>query len=89
MSLAATVISALVTVGGDRLVVVHARLDRGSGQALVHRDYALDVWDLPTRRKIGEDLPLPAGTRVLGGGRFLYLVDEGPPWTVRRLEIRE
>jgi hypothetical protein len=86
---AATVMSKLVAVGEDRLVVVHARLDGGPGQALVHRDYALDVWDLPNRRKIGEDLPLPEGTQVLGGGRFLYLVDDGPPWTVRRLEIRE
>ncbi len=86
---AATVMSALVAVGEDRLVVVHARLDGGPGQALIHRDYALDVWDLPNRRKIGEDLPLPQGTQVLGGGRFLYLVDDGPPWTVRRLEFRE
>ena len=86
---AATVMSALVAVGEERLVVVHARLDGGSGMALAHRDYALDVWDLPNRRKIGEDLPLPEGTQVLGGGRFLYLVDDGPPWTVRRLEIRE
>lgn len=86
---AATVMSKLVAVGEDRLVVVHARLDGGPGQGLVHRDYALDVWDLPNRRKIGEDLPLPEGTQVLGGGRFLYLVEEGPPWTVRRLEMRE
>ena len=84
----ATVISKLVPVRTDMLVVAHARLGSEMDQAISTTEYAFDVWDLTNRRKIGEDVPLPVGTSILGGGRFLYLIEEGPPWRVRRFRAR-
>ena len=51
---------------------------------------SLDVYDRHTGVKLHEDVPLPEGSQVLGGGRFLYLLTdrEGPPWRIAKLRLR-
>ena len=51
---------------------------------------SLDVYDRHTGTKLHEDVPLPEGSQVLGGGRFLYLLTdrEGPPWRIAKLRLR-
>ena len=55
---------------------------------LVHA--SLDVYDRHTGAKLHEDVPLPEGSQVLGGGRFLYLLTdrEEPPWRIAKLRLR-
>lgn len=51
---------------------------------------SLDVYDRHTGAKLHEDVPLPEGSQVLGGGRFLYLLTnrEEPPWRIAKLRLR-
>lgn len=49
----------------------------------------LEVYDRHTGTKLYEDVPLPGGSRVLGGGRFLYLLLDmhSPPWRIAKLRL--
>ena len=51
---------------------------------------SLEVYDRGTGTKLYEDVPLPDGSRVLGGGRFLYLLLDmhAPPWRIAKLRFR-
>ena len=51
---------------------------------------SVDVYDRHTGAKLYEDVPLPDGSEVLGGGRFLYLLTnrEEPPWRIAKLRLR-
>ena len=51
---------------------------------------SLDVYDRHTGAKLHEEVPLPEGSQVLGGGRFLYLLTdtEEPPWRIAKLRLR-
>jgi hypothetical protein len=83
-----TVIGKLVTIQSRFLVVSHARLSSNPRTFLQPSEYAVDLYDLTDGHKVFEDIPLPNGSRVLGGGRFLYvLVSQAPePWRI--LEMR-
>ena len=50
---------------------------------------SLEVYDRHTGVKLYEDVPLPDGSRVLGGGRFLYLLLDvhSPPWRIAKLRL--
>ena len=50
----------------------------------------LEVYDRHTGTRLYEDVPLPDGSRVLGGGRFLYLLLDmhAPPWRIAKLRFR-
>ena len=50
---------------------------------------SLEVYDRHTGVKLYEDVPLPEGSRVLGGGRFLYLLlnEHSPPWRIAKLRL--
>ena len=52
-------------------------------------DASLDVYDRRTGAKLHEDVPLPEGSQVLGGGQFLYLLTnrEEPPWRIAKLRL--
>jgi hypothetical protein len=78
----------LVTIQSRFLVVSHARLSSNPRTFLQPSEYAVDLYDLTDGHKVFEDIPLPNGSRVLGGGRFLYvLVSQAPePWRI--LEMR-
>lgn len=87
------VIANLAVVGGSLLVVTHGAL-HGSTSAgrtwTKHR--RIDVYSLNTRRKLQEDVALPDGSRVLGGGeRGLYVLAAVPPapWTIMRVRLEK
>ena len=50
---------------------------------------SLEVYDRHSGVKLYEDVPLPDGSRVLGGGRFLYLLLDAhsPPWRIAKLRL--
>ncbi len=50
---------------------------------------SLEVYDRHSGTRLYEDVPLPDGSRVLGGGRFLYLLlnMHSPPWRIAKLRL--
>lgn len=49
----------------------------------------VDVYHLNSRSILAQDLPLPTGSRVLGGVGYLYLLSTEPPgpWTISRVGV--
>ena len=84
-----------VAVLGSRLVLTHGvfRYPSASDAFTAFGSYhaSLDIYDRHTGTKLYEDVPLPEGSRVLGGGRYLYVLeDDGfPPWRITKLSFRE
>ncbi len=74
-------------VSGSHLVMTRRRQ---RGLALRGSHDFLEVYDLRNGIKLYEDVPLPEGSRVLGGGRSLYLLldQDFPPWRVAKLRLR-
>ena len=86
-----TTISHLAVVG-SRLVVVHGSFGYPkSGGPFGAYHSSLDVYDRHTGHKLYEDVPLPENSRVLGGGRYLYLLQDTrfPPWRIAKLSFLE
>ena len=75
---------------GSRLVLTQARFDDTRPTSFRPLHASLEVYDRHTGAKLYEDVPLPAGSRVLGGGRFLYLLmnKDFPPWRIAKLRLR-
>lgn len=50
----------------------------------------LEVYDRHTGVKLFEDVPLPAGVKVLGGGQYLYVLQNPdiPPWRIAKYRLR-
>ena len=50
----------------------------------------LEVYDRHTGAKLYEDVPLPAGVKVLGGGQYLYVLQNPdiPPWRIAKYRLR-
>jgi hypothetical protein len=85
-----TVINGIHAVSDRWLVVSHATMDPGTPfPPFGTLEYALDVYDLETNAKVMEDVPVPDGARVLGGGPHLHVLVRQPPgpWTVARYRI--
>ena len=49
-----------------------------------------EVYDRHTGTKLFEDVPLPEGVKVLGGGRYLYVLQNPdiPPWRIAKYRLR-
>lgn len=80
-----------IDVVGTRLILTRARFDPERPMPpfqILHT--SLEVYDRRTGTKLYEDVPLPDGSRVLGGGRFLYLLLDmhAPPWRIAKLRFR-
>ena len=84
------VISRLEVLNDTLLVVVHGQLTWTSTGRTDREDRHLDLYHLPSRQKVVEDIRLPAGSTVLGAGEALYLLVKEPPspWTVLRATLR-
>ena len=85
------VISRIDVVANSYLVVTLGYFDPNKPFppfTLLHA--SLDVYDRHTGAKLHEEVPLPEGSQVLGGGRFLYLLTdtEEPPWRIAKLRLR-
>ncbi len=84
-----------ISVLGSRLVLTHGvfRQPTASDAFTTFGSYhaSLDVYDRHTGAKLYEDIPLPEGSRVLGGGRYLYLLRDRsfPPWQITKLSFRD
>lgn len=75
---------------GPHLIVTRARHNPERALPpfeIVHT--SLEVYDRHSGVKLYEDVPLPDGSRVLGGGRFLYLLldEHFPPWRIAKLRL--
>ena len=75
---------------GPHLILTRARYDPERPLPpfqIVHT--SLEVYDRRSGVKLYEDVPLPDGSRVLGGGRFLYLLldEHSPPWRIAKLRL--
>ena len=77
---------------GSHLVLTRARFNPerpiSPNREVLH--ISIEVYDRHTGIKLYEDVPLPDGSRVLGGGRFLYLLVDmhAPPWRIAKLRFR-
>ena len=80
-----------IAVVDSHLVVVHGRFRYPeSGGPFGSYHSSLDIYDRHTGRKLYEEVPLPEDSRVLGGGRHLYLLQNSsfPPWRIAKLSVR-
>ncbi len=82
-------IAGLYVVAEDYLVVVHGRMRRNLAGALSSSHESLDVYHLPTGRKLYEDIVLPEGARVLAGGSTLAILASSPPqpWRIEKFKL--
>lgn len=82
-----TVIDRIDAYRDAHAILTHARNAPSATDLFGREHYALDVYDAQGR-KLLEDIPVP-GT-VVGAGRYLYVILEGPPdpWTVGIFEMR-
>lgn len=83
------VIADVAIVADSFLVVTHGgrRVPPDGGRTWTEYE-RLDVYHLPSRSKISEDVPFPEGGRVVGSGPggLLLLVSQPPdPWTILRV----
>ncbi len=83
------VIDRIDVVADSYLVLTHGQFDRsrqGLSGGRLHT--SLDIYNRHTGAKLYEDIPLPRGSKVLGGGRYLYLLlnKDFPPWRIAKLQ---
>ena len=83
------ILSNLMILQDSLLVVVHGVLRRTATSRAASEDRRLDVYHLPSRSKLAEDIPLPDSSRVLSGGGALYLLTAQPPraWKIQQAEF--
>ena len=78
-------------VAGDYLIFTVGELDETKAFfpfRVLHT--RLEVYDRHTGTKLFEDVPLPDGVKVLGGGRYLYVLQNPdiPPWRIAKYRLR-
>lgn len=79
-----------IDVVGRHLILTRARFDPARPMSpfrVLHT--SLELYDRHSGTKLYEDVPLPEGSKVLGGGRFLYLLlnRDFPPWRIAKLRL--
>ena len=82
------VIDRIDIVADSYLILTHGQFDGGQGLSGGRRHTSLDVYNRHTGAKLYEDIVLPEGSKVLGGGRYLYLLlnRDFPPWRIAKLQ---
>ena len=78
-------------VGSDYMVFTLGTLDEAMPYPpfrVLHTH--LEVYDRHTGTKLFEDVPLPEGVKVLGGGRYLYVLQNPdiPPWRIAKYRLQ-
>ncbi len=78
------VIDRIDVVADSYLILTHGQFDRLSGG---RRHTSLDVYNRHTGAKLYEDIPLPGGSKVLGGRRIIKknINKDFPPWRIAKL----
>ncbi len=80
-----------IDVVGRHLILTRARYDHTRPFPPFRPLHShLDIYDRHTGLRIYEDIPLPEGSKVLGGGWYLYLLlnQDFPPWRIAKLRLR-
>ncbi len=80
----------LDVIHSDHLVFTIGRLDHLRPYPPFKRLHTrLEIYNRHTGEKLYEDVPLPAGAKVLGGGRYLYLLlnPDIPPWRIAKYRL--
>lgn len=84
-------VTSLDVVDGDHLVFTVGRLDPARPWFPFRELHVwVEAYDRHTGEKLFENVPLPEGSRVLGGGRYLYVLlnPDFPPWRIAKYELR-
>lgn len=74
----------------DYLVFTVGRLDSTkSWFPFKELDVFVEAYDRHTGQKLFENVPLPEGSKVLGGGRYLHVLlnPDFPPWRIAKYEL--
>ena len=83
-------VSRVDAVGTEHLVVTVARPDSTRPSfpfQIIHTH--LDVYHRESGTRVLEDVQLPDGAKVLGGGRYLYVLLNAaiPPWRIAKYHL--
>lgn len=77
-------------VVGDYLVFTVGKLDENRPWYPFRQiEVLVEAYNRHTGEKLFENVPLPGGSKVLGGGRYLYVLlnPDIPPWRIARYEV--
>lgn len=80
-------VSRIAVVANDYLVFTIARPDPTKPTHPFRMvDTAVEVYDRRSGEKLYDEIALPEGSRVLGGGRYLYILmnPDFPPWRIAK-----
>ena len=83
-------VSRLDVIHNDYLVLTIGRLDDQRPLPPFRRLHTrVEVYDRYSGEKLYEDLALPEGSKVVGGGRYLYLLlnPDIPPWRIAKYRL--
>lgn len=83
-------VTSMDIVDGDRLVLTVGRLNPAKPWFPFEQfDVSVEAYDRHTGKKLFENVRLPEDSKVLGGGRYLYLLlnPRMPPWRIAKYEF--
>ncbi len=83
-------VSRIDVVDGDYMVFTLARPDPGKLPPRIREIHtSVEAYDRHTGAKLFEDVALPEGSKVIGGGRYLYVLlnPDIPPWRVAKYRL--
>ena len=83
-------VTSMDIVDGDYLVFTVGKLDEARPwYPFRELDVSVEAYDRHTGRKLFENVPLPGGSKVLAGGRYLYVLlnPDIPPWRIAKYQL--
>ena len=83
-------VTSMDIVGGNRLVFTVGRLDPAKPWFPFEQlDVSLEAYDRQTGQKLFENVRLPEGSKVLGGGKYFYVLlgPRIPPWRIAKYKL--
>lgn len=83
-------VTSMDIVGGDFLLLTVGNLDPARPwYPFRELDVSVEAYDRQTGRKLFENVRLPEGSKVLGGGRYLHVLlnPDIPPWRIARYRL--
>ena len=83
-------VTSMDIVDGNRLVFTVGKLDPAKPWFPFEQlDFSLEAYDRHTGQKLFENVRLPEDSKVLGGGRYLYVLlsPRIPPWRIARYKL--
>ena len=83
-------VSRMDVVDGDYMVFTLARPDPTKLPPIREIHTVVEAYDRHTGAKLFEDVALPEGSKIVGGGRYLYVLlnPDIPPWRVGKYRLQ-